>query len=95
MGGWNADFILAFVWWAFPTTRNYHMILNFIFKIYNIVLVLPNIEMNPPQVYPDCRWARDQDAFISNSEESACRFFKYGSSSNRKIFGLLVRRLRF
>ena len=23
----------------------------FIFKIYNIVLVLPNIEMNPPQVY--------------------------------------------
>ena len=24
----------------------------FIFKIYNIVLVLPNIEMNPPQVYP-------------------------------------------
>ena len=28
VGGWNADFILAFVWWAFPTTRNYHMILN-------------------------------------------------------------------
>ena len=24
---------------------------NFIFKPYNIVLVLPNIEMNPPQVY--------------------------------------------
>ena len=24
----------------------------FIFKLYNIVLVLPNIEMNPPQVYP-------------------------------------------
>ena len=24
----------------------------FIFKFYNIVLVLPNIEMNPPQVYP-------------------------------------------
>ena len=24
---------------------------NFIFKLYNIVLVLPNIEMNPPQVY--------------------------------------------
>ena len=24
--------------------------LNFIFKLYNIVLVLPNIEMNPPQV---------------------------------------------
>ena len=24
----------------------------FIFKLYNIVLVLPNIEMNPPQLYP-------------------------------------------
>ena len=24
---------------------------NFIFKFYNIALVLPNIEMNPPQVY--------------------------------------------
>ena len=24
----------------------------FIFKLYNIVFVLPNIEMNPPQVYP-------------------------------------------
>ena len=24
---------------------------NFIFKLYKIVLVLPNIEMNPPQVY--------------------------------------------
>ena len=24
---------------------------NLIFKLYNIVLVLPNIEMNPPQVY--------------------------------------------
>ena len=23
----------------------------FIFKLYNIVLILPNIEMNPPQVY--------------------------------------------
>ena len=23
----------------------------FIFKLYNIALVLPNIEMNPPQVY--------------------------------------------
>ena len=26
-------------------------LINFIFKLYNIVLVLPNIEMNPPQVY--------------------------------------------
>ena len=28
------------------------LIFFFIFKLYNIVLVLPNIEMNPPQVYP-------------------------------------------
>ena len=28
----------------------------FIFKINNIVLVLPNIEMNPPQVYPTYHW---------------------------------------
>ena len=27
------------------------LFLNFIFKLYNIVLVLPNIKMNPPQVY--------------------------------------------
>ena len=26
-------------------------VFNFIFKFYNIVLVLPNIEMDPPQVY--------------------------------------------
>ena len=38
--------------------RTFFLILNFcffkfyfIFKLYNIVLVLPNIEMNPPQVY--------------------------------------------
>ena len=32
----------------------------FIFKLYNIVLVLPNIEMNPPQVYmcsPSWDWS--------------------------------------
>ena len=29
----------------------FSLIFNFIFKLYNIVLVLPNIEMNPPQVY--------------------------------------------
>ena len=27
------------------------VVFYFIFKLYNIVLVLPNIEMNPPQVY--------------------------------------------
>ena len=31
---------------------NFHFLkFYFIFKLYNIVLVLPNIEMNPPQVY--------------------------------------------
>ena len=30
---------------------NFFFYFNFIFKLYNIVLVLPNIEMNPPQVY--------------------------------------------
>ena len=29
----------------------YFLFLNFIFKLYNIVLVLPYIEMNPPQAY--------------------------------------------
>jgi len=29
-----------------------YIFLNFIFKLYNIVLVLPNNKMNPPQVYP-------------------------------------------
>ena len=29
----------------------FFIVFYFIFKLYNIVLVLPNIEMNPPQVY--------------------------------------------
>ena len=29
----------------------FHFFLNFIFKFYIIVLVLPNIKMNPPQAY--------------------------------------------
>ena len=29
----------------------YSLLFFFFFKLYNIVLVLPNIEMNPPQVY--------------------------------------------
>ena len=38
----------------FQTPINVNIFLNFylIFKLYIIVLVLPNIEMNPPQVYP-------------------------------------------
>ena len=37
---WHSAFFLSFFFFYF------------IFKLYNIVLVLPNIEMNPPQVYP-------------------------------------------
>ena len=36
----------------------------FIFKLYNIVLVLSNIEMNPPQVYPHSCFI---DIFVANS----------------------------
>ena len=36
--------------WNRKTSQNFFF--YFIFKLYNIVLVLPNIEMNPPQVYP-------------------------------------------
>ena len=36
---------------VFCSTTVYFYFLNFIFKLYKIVLVLPNIEMNPPQVY--------------------------------------------
>ena len=35
------NFLIDFIFFKF----------YFIFKLYNIVLVLPNIEMNPPQVY--------------------------------------------
>ena len=31
---------------------DYSSLFFFFFKLYNIVLVLPNIKMNPPQVYP-------------------------------------------
>ena len=33
------------------STESFFFKFYFIFKLYNIVLVLPNIEMNPPQVY--------------------------------------------
>ena len=36
-------FIFIFIFFAFK--------FYFIFKLYKIVLVLPNIKMNPPQVY--------------------------------------------
>ena len=37
--------------WYVEIQLIFFFFLNFIFKLYNIVLVLPNIEMNPPQVY--------------------------------------------
>ena len=43
--------------WTFVTKQSnvsafyLFIFLNFIFKLYIIVLVLPNIKMNPPQVY--------------------------------------------
>ena len=41
-GPWVQVFFLCIIFFFF---------LSFIFKLYNIVLVLPNIKMNPPQVY--------------------------------------------
>jgi len=40
------SYILFFIFGTFLFFKFY-----FIFKLYNIVLVLPNIKMNPPQVY--------------------------------------------
>ena len=40
--------IFFFFCWKKYLKKNFFY---FIFKLYNIVLVLPNIEMNPPQVY--------------------------------------------
>ena len=40
-------FFLSILFYLFIFFKFY-----FIFKLYNIVLVLPNIKMNPPQVYP-------------------------------------------
>ena len=50
--GKNADFImvLAFIIYYFFFFLFFKF--YFIFKLYVIVLVLPNIEMNLPQVYP-------------------------------------------
>ena len=38
-------------WFSFFFILFFFLKFYFIFKLYNIVLVLPNIEMNPPQVY--------------------------------------------
>ena len=47
--GWDAR-ILVF-WMLRFFIFLFFIFFNFIFKLYNIVLVLPNIKMNPPQVY--------------------------------------------
>ena len=44
-------FLFFWVWNSSFTSIELFFFFNFIFKLYNIVLVLPNIEMNPPQVY--------------------------------------------
>ena len=60
MGRWPNTSINYLVTWNFPRDCRelylfifyfYFFKFYFIFKLYNIVLVLPNIEMNPPQVY--------------------------------------------
>ena len=43
------SFLLLFFCFCFPLL---FFLFYFIFKLYNIVLVLPNVKMNPPQVYP-------------------------------------------
>ena len=43
--------LLLFYLFIFLSQPSYFYFFYFFFKLYNIVLVLPNIEMNPPQVY--------------------------------------------
>ena len=42
---------MVFSTYVLKIKQNLFLKFYFIFKLYNIVLVLPNIEMNPPQVY--------------------------------------------
>ena len=42
---------IANSFWVFITVSQALFFFFFLFKLYNIVLVLPNIEMNPPQIY--------------------------------------------
>ena len=53
---WNSlAFLFFLIFYLFifleEFTFNFFLTFNFIFKLYIIVLVLPNIKMNPPQVY--------------------------------------------
>ena len=52
---------------------------NFIFKLYNIVLVMPNIKMNPPQVYPSSpsRTPLPSPSSSHSSESSQCTSPEY------------------
>ena len=48
----NVPLYFSYIEFLLHTGVNFFLnFLNFIFKLYDIVLVLPNIEMNPPQVY--------------------------------------------
>ena len=43
-------FLFKFPTWSVDSIQ-FFFLFYFIFKLYNIVLVLPNIEMNPPRIY--------------------------------------------
>ena len=50
----------------------------FIFKLYNIVLVLPNIEMNPPQMH-------SLESFILETQSTVARSVQQSSMENSPI----------
>ena len=47
----SSSILLSQDWFVYSRFFVFSLFFNFIFKLYNIVLVLPNIKMNPPQVY--------------------------------------------
>ena len=51
---------------GYPFQYSFFFFFNFIFKLYIIVLVLPNIKMNPPQVYMCSSWASLVAQLIKN-----------------------------
>ena len=64
-----------------PDLRNQWFFLKFyfIFKLYNIVLVLPNIEMNPPQVYMCFKYSWFRLPWWLSSKEFTCNAGDVGS----------------
>ena len=48
------------------TTVSFFLKFYFIFKLYNIVLILPNIKMNPPQAYTTVSWLLFPCVFTSS-----------------------------